>query len=180
MKGFERKDHLLSLCGLNCGLCPMRLGNYCGGCGNGNQSCRIARCSLEHGGIEYCSECAEYPCAEYLDAEERDSFITHIRQKADLEKAGRIGIEEYSREQEEKVKALDYLMANFNDGRRKSFFCLAVNLLDLCDIRQALDQIDSYRTMPAMTAREKALHAVGVLQELAQRKGIVLKLRRGK
>lgn len=97
-----------------------------------------------------------------------------------MEKAGRIGIEEYSREQEEKVKALDYLMANFNDGRRKSFFCLAINLLDLCDIRQALDLIDSYRTMPAMTAREKALHAVGVLQELAQRKGIVLKLRRGK
>mgnify|MGYP007039300262 CR=1 FL=1 len=42
MKGFERKNQLFSLCGLNCGLCPMRLGNYCGGCGNGNQSCGIA------------------------------------------------------------------------------------------------------------------------------------------
>lgn len=41
MKGFERKNQLFSLCGLNCGLCPMLLGNYCGGCGNGNQSCRI-------------------------------------------------------------------------------------------------------------------------------------------
>ena len=54
MKGFERKNQLFSLCGLNCGLCPMRLGNYCGGCGNGNQSCGIAKCSLEHGKIEYC------------------------------------------------------------------------------------------------------------------------------
>ena len=43
MKGFERKNQLFSLCGLNCGLCPMLLGNYCGGCGNGNQSCRIAK-----------------------------------------------------------------------------------------------------------------------------------------
>ena len=25
--------------------------------GNGNQSCRIAKCSLEHGQIEYCYEC---------------------------------------------------------------------------------------------------------------------------
>ena len=41
MKGFERKNQLFSLCGLNCGLCPMRLGNYCGGCGNGNQSCEL-------------------------------------------------------------------------------------------------------------------------------------------
>ena len=26
MKGFERKNQLFSLCGLNCGLCPMLLG----------------------------------------------------------------------------------------------------------------------------------------------------------
>ena len=43
MKGFVRENQLLSLCGLNCGLCPMFLGKYCGGCGNGNQSCSIAR-----------------------------------------------------------------------------------------------------------------------------------------
>lgn len=62
MKGFERKNQLFSLCGLNCGLCPMLLGNYCGGCGNGNQSCKIAKCSLAHGEIEYCYECKQYPC----------------------------------------------------------------------------------------------------------------------
>ena len=30
-------------------------------CGFGSQSCPIARCSLEHGKLEYCSECEEYP-----------------------------------------------------------------------------------------------------------------------
>ena len=50
MKGFKRNNQLLSLCGLNCGLCPMHIDGYCPGCGGGagNQSCRIARCSLEH------------------------------------------------------------------------------------------------------------------------------------
>lgn len=86
MKGFERKNQLLSLCGLNCGLCPMLLGNYCGGCGNGNQSCKIAKCSLEHERIEYCYECIQYPCEKYQHFDEYDSFITHRRQKADLEK----------------------------------------------------------------------------------------------
>ena len=33
MKGFEREDLLFSLCGLNCGLCPMKLDGYCPGCG---------------------------------------------------------------------------------------------------------------------------------------------------
>ena len=50
MKGFTREDKRFSLCGLNCGLCPMQIGGYCPGCGGGegNQSCAIARCSLEH------------------------------------------------------------------------------------------------------------------------------------
>lgn len=84
MKGFERKNQLFSLCGLNCGLCPMFLGKHCGGCGNGNQSCGIAKCSLEHGKIEYCYECESYPCEKYRYIDKYDSFITHKRQKADL------------------------------------------------------------------------------------------------
>ena len=32
MKNFKRCYPLLSLCGLNCGLCSMHLDNYCPGC----------------------------------------------------------------------------------------------------------------------------------------------------
>ena len=70
MKGFKRENQLLSLCGLNCGLCPMFFGKYCGGCGKGNQSCAIAKCSLEHGKVEYCYECEQYPCEKYLNIED--------------------------------------------------------------------------------------------------------------
>lgn len=86
MNGFERKNQYLSLCGLNCGLCPMFLGKHCGGCGNGNQSCKIGKCSLEHGKVEYCFECEQYPCEKYQHIDEYDSFITHRRRKADLDK----------------------------------------------------------------------------------------------
>ena len=106
MNGFERKNQLFSLCGLNCGLCPMLLGNHCGGCGNGNQSCKIAKCSLEHEGIEYCYECRQYPCEKYQHIDEYDSFITHRRRKGDLEKARSIGIEQYNLEQQKKTQIL--------------------------------------------------------------------------
>ncbi|WP_331473727.1 DUF3795 domain-containing protein [Clostridioides difficile] len=66
---------------MNCGLCPMLLGNYCGGCGNGNQSCRIAKCSLEQGQIEYCYECRQYPCEKYQHIDDYDSFITHLNSR---------------------------------------------------------------------------------------------------
>lgn len=56
MKGFNRPNQLFSLCGLNCGLCPMFLNQYCPGCGGGegNQSCKIAKYSMEHDGAQYC------------------------------------------------------------------------------------------------------------------------------
>jgi hypothetical protein len=35
---------------------------------------------------------------------------------------------------------LERLLADFDDGRRKNFFCLAVNLLELPDIREVMAQ----------------------------------------
>lgn len=176
MNGFHRKNQLLSLCGLNCSLCPMHLGNHCGGCGNGNQSCKIAKCSLEHERIEYCYECRQYPCEKYQHIDEYDSFITHRRQKADLEKARSIGIEQYNLEQQEKTQILSYLLSNYNDGRRKSFFCVAVNLRDLSDIKEAIKQIQSNDKLPALPLKEQSLYAAEVFQDIADRRNIKLKL----
>ncbi len=177
MKGFNRKNQLFSLCGLNCGLCTMRLGGHCGGCGNGNQSCKIARCSLEHGGVEYCCECPHYPCEKYEKIDEYDSFITHRNRTADMEKLHNIGVDRYNFEQEEKVRLLEYLLSSCNDGRRKTLFCLAVNLLELSDVRAVVDQLMA-ADLP--TVKERAVYAVALLQKNADEKGISLKLSRKK
>jgi len=176
MKGFERKNQLLSLCGLNCGLCPMLLGNYCGGCGNGNQSCKTARCSLAHGKIEYCYECSQYPCEKYQHTDEYDSFITHRRQIADLEKARTIGIEHYNAEQQKKAQILSYLLSNYNDGRRKNFFCVAVNLLELSELQEAVTQIQSNKELSSLPLKEQSLYVVEVFQKIAGRRNIKLQL----
>lgn len=175
MKGFERENQLLSLCGLNCGLCPMFLGEYCGGCGNGNLSCAIARCSLEQGKIEYCSECSNYPCEKYNGCQEFDSFITHRRQLADLERVKEIGIDAYNREQAEKRQILNHLLENYNDGRKKNFFCVAVNLLELPELREAMEQLGAADELPG---KEKSKYAAEVLQKIADRRNIELKLRK--
>lgn len=180
MKGFERRNQFLSLCGLNCGLCPMKLGGYCGGCGNGNQTCRIARCSREHGNVEYCFACAEYPCDKYQDIDQYDSFITHRRQRADLERAQSIGIDEYNRAQEEKARILNYLLSTCNDGRRKSFFCTAVNLLDFPELRETTDLLSGNETIVQAPLKERGAYAASLLGARAEEKGISLKLRRKK
>lgn len=177
MKGFDRKNQLFSLCGLNCGLCTMRLGGHCGGCGNGNQSCKIARCSLEHGGVEYCCECPHYPCEKYEKFDEYDSFITHRNRNSDMEKLRNIGADRYNSEQAEKVRLLEYLLSSCNDGRRKTLFCLAVDLLELSDVRAVVDQLMA-ADLP--TVKERTVYAAALLQKAADEKGIPLKLNRKK
>lgn len=178
MKNFKRENLLFSLCGLNCGLCPMHLNNYCPGCGGGegNQSCAIAKCSLSHTGVEYCFQCKEFPCEKYETTDKFDSFITYHNQQRDLKKAQQIGIEAYTSEQVEKIEILKFLLVNFNDGRKKSFFCLAINLLELEDIKSVINMLTTIPSPDNISSKDKSNYAVKLFQEIANQRNIILKL----
>ena len=137
MKNFRRENLLFSLCGLNCGLCPMNLNEYCPGCGGGegNQSCSLAKCRL-------------------------------------------LGIETYLAEQQKKKLLLHHLLDTYNDGRKKTLFCLAANLLELNDLENILSELDEHTS--DLTLKEKASRAASLLQEAARGKNIELKLRKQK
>lgn len=177
MKGFCREDLWFSLCGLNCGLCTMRLDGYCPGCGGGagNQSCAIARCSLNHGGVPYCYQCGEYPCARYEREDAYDSFITHQNRRTDLERHRLSGPEAYRAEQEERAALLRYLLDTCNSGRQKTLFALAANLLALEELRRIRAQLESQGRLPV---QERAVLAARLLREAAEREEIQLRLRK--
>lgn len=179
MKGFVRENLLLSLCGLNCGLCTMHLGGYCPGCGGGegNQSCKIARCSLEHGSPPYCSGCENYPCEKYQGYDDFDSFITHQRRDADLRRVIAVGEDAYNAGQKEKIELLNFLLSRCNDGRRKSFFCTAVNLLELPELREIIRRLGDQEALPL---KERAARAVQMLRQAAEQKELSLTLRKKK
>ncbi len=158
----------------------MHLDHYCPGCGGGpgNQPCAITRCSQQRGGMEYCYLCDEYPCEKYDGIDAFDSFITHRNQLKDVKKAREIGMDAYQAELAEKMEILKYLLANYNDGRRKSFFCLAVNLLELPDLKLVIDQIASETGSDELTLKDKAKLAASLFNTLAEKRNIVLKLNR--
>jgi hypothetical protein len=135
MKGFVRNNQYLSLCGLNCKLCPMNLAGHCSGCGVDNQSCKIAKCSIEHGKIEYCFQCTSFPCDKYAHIDDFDSFITHHNQMNDMEKASQIGIPAYNAEQlEARAKASE-------KGKMKDTMERAKLESELKDIQRLVDRI---------------------------------------
>lgn len=179
MKNFRRPHPELSLCGLNCPLCPMYIGTWCPGCGGGagNQPCRIARCGQTHGGVEYCYQCEEYPCPRLEEAMVFDSFLSHRHMRKDLDRAKALGPEVYRAELAEKAAILRRLLERYNDGRRKGLFCAATALLDLGDLRCALREIES-KDAPELTGKERAALAARCLETLAAERGSSLKLRK--
>lgn len=180
MKNFKRENLMFSLCGLHCSLCPMNLNQYCPGCGGGegNQSCSIAKCSLQHGMVEYCFQCENYLCEKYDNIDEFDSFITHQHRKQDIEKSKKLGIRLYSAEQQRKKVLLNHLLSAYNDGRKKTLFCVAVNLLELEDLENIISELNENTS--DLTLKEKSAYAASLLQEAAKQNNIVLKLRKKK
>lgn len=178
VKGFTRAETRFSLCGLNCALCSMHLGGYCPGCGGGagNQSCALAQCSLEHGGVPFCWECPEYPCPRYEGFDEGDSFVPHRNRQQDIARVQKLGLEAYLARLEEKQAILDELLAHYNDGRRKTLFNTAVYLLPLEELRSVMNSLNSWPELGEPAGKERALAAVELLQAAADRRGISLKL----
>ena len=182
MKGFTRTETRFSLCGLNCALCSMHLGGCCPGCGGGagNQSCTIAKCSLEHGCVQFCWECPEYPCPRYEGFDDGDSFVPHRNRTQDIARARELGLEAYLAELEEKRVILEKLLAGYNDGRRKTRFTTAVYLLSLEDLRTVMADLNGQVELDGKPIKERALAAAGLLQKAAERRNIGLKLNKKK
>lgn len=180
----KRPYPLFSACGLNCGLCPRyQTGgtSKCPGCaGEGfsekHPSCGILSCCQRRENA-YCFKCGEYPCKKYENADVFDSFISHRNQFKDVEKAKNAGLAAYQKELDEKVCVLEDLLENYNDGRRKSFFCTAVNLLPLQDLQRVMKRLKT-ETSESGPAKERSAAAVRLLQTAADRQNVSLKLRK--
>ena len=182
---YKRPEYpLFSACGLNCGLCPryqMDGTSMCAGCSSEgfltkHPACGVLSCS-QRNGFEYCYQCEEYPCKKYDGADQSDSFITHLKQFSDMEKAKNLGIDAYSNELNEKISLLETLLKNYDDGRRKGFFCLAVNLLELQDVRHVMEQISSQMQLEQST-KDHATTAAQLFQSMAEQRNLAIKLRK--
>lgn len=180
----ERSYPRFSACGLNCGLCPRYHtagASRCPGCAGAGFSekhpaCGVLSCA-ERRGLEYCCFCEEYPCKKYAGAMDFDSFITHLPMGRDFERAKVEGLQRYRAELDAKVAALETLLSSYDDGRRKSFFCQAVNLLALADVEAVMGAL-ALESRPDGTVKEKASLAARLFQAMADERGVSLKLRK--
>lgn len=180
MKGFVRENQTVGLCGLSCGLCSMKMGRCCPGCGGGagNQSCSMAKCSMERGNFAYCMECSDYPCEKYENFDRWDSFITHQNRAKNVSRLLELGEEAYMAEIIEKRKLLETLLDECNGGRKKTFYFLAVNLLPLSVVQEVLKQAQAWEGWAEMSPKARENLLVPLFDKEAMNCSVELKLRK--
>ena len=186
MDEYKRATPLFSLCGLNCGLCPRyhtQGDSKCPGCGGTDfrlkhPSCAVITCSKKHGNVEYCYQCSSYPCERYSRTGDADSFITYRNVITDFAKAKADGADQYMTDLQEKIEILEFLLNTYNDGRRKAFYCNAVNLLSLPDLREIMNEIQGLPAGPEIPPKEQIEEIVRLFEERAASRNISLKLRK--
>jgi hypothetical protein len=179
----------IACCGLDCGLCPTyytKGPSRCPGCYgpefyNKHPSCSIITCCVKNKEFETCAECNEFPCQKIKDWDKADSFISHKVSLTNLNSIRNNSIEKFIQQQDKRIKFLEIMLENFNEGRSKSFFCIATALLPLDDLERALnksnDRIQSEGIkLDDLKAKSRILKTY--LNQFAIKKKIQLKLRK--
>ncbi|MGE4290055.1 MAG: DUF3795 domain-containing protein [Salinivirgaceae bacterium] len=135
-----KKYETIGSCGIDCGLCPRyytKGDSACPGCGGlcfneKHPACACLTCCAVKNGFEVCSCCNEFPCKQFEPEKSGyDSFVTHQRIMPNLYFIKENGIDEFLEQQKIRMEILAGMLANFDEGRSKSFFCLSCALLPL-------------------------------------------------
>ncbi|MFW9971464.1 MAG: DUF3795 domain-containing protein [Candidatus Odinarchaeota archaeon] len=179
----------IACCGLDCGLCPVYYTegpSRCPGCcgpnfHNKHPSCSIITCCVKKHKFETCAECNDFPCSKIDNWDKFDSFISHRVSLSNLRLIKEEGIKQFYAQQQIRIELLKELLENFNEGRSKSFFCLATALLPIADLEKALK--DSLKRINDEKINSRDLKAKSkiikeYLTKIAQNKSIDLKLKR--
>lgn len=186
MKPYARTHPEFSLCGLPCGLCPKYRtdGNSrCPGCGGAefhekHPSCPVITCGLKHGNPAYCADCQDYPCDRYEKMQPLDSFISYAGVRRDLDRIRGEGPETLLSEIARRMEILETLLARWDDGRSKAYYCLAAQLLPLPALERIAKALESAQAGVHSDAKLRAQKARECIVREADALGVTIKLRK--
>jgi hypothetical protein len=135
--------------------------------------------------LEVCAQCDEFPCTKFdssiLDGGEYDSFLTYKKAYQNLTFIRNHGVKKFIEQQNQRIKLLKTMLNNFDEGRSKSFYCLAATLLPIEGIEHALDEANQKLKVDRSKGNNRKVKAKmlkAVLYGLAAKEGIELKLRK--
>jgi len=188
-KNFIKRYPTIGCCGIDCGMCPTYytkgISKCVGCCGdefsNSHPSCSIVTCCVKKKNLETCADCEDFPCSKLKDWDTVDSFVSHRNSISNLKDIKNQGIEDFIQQQKTRMGILKIMLNNFNDGRSKSFYCIATTLLPIHVLHEALikckERIISKKVMDE-NIKTQAKILKDLLNQYAKIERIQLKLRK--
>ena len=182
----------LGCCGLDCGMCPAYYTDgpsRCPGCGGEDffekhPSCSFITCCVKKRDLEVCAHCEEYPCPKFEGASDGpDVKTTAKRVLQNQQFIQKFGIDKLMEQQDLRMGMLRGMLEHYNDGRSKTFYCLAATLLSLDGLNKALTEADQRVEAEGIgkeDLKSRAKILKGILTRQAGEEGEVLKMRKGK
>jgi len=187
-----RKYPTIGVCGLDCGLCPRYYtqgASRCPGCGgpdffSKHPSCSFITCCVKKKQLEVCAECADFPCSkfktdeEYQQLKESSSYPSYKVVMLNLDFIKEHGISEFIDQQKKRIRLLERMINDFDDGRSRSFFCRAACLRDLTGLESALSEaIQKIKTDKIKKDNKKV--KAKILKEILNQGSHALRVRTG-
>ena len=177
----------IGVCGLFCRLCPMyntEAESRCLGCKSTTRiavGCPFITCAVKKKGIEFCWECTENKTCEkwkkHREAGKKiDSFKCYQKLEEDISFIQKKGIGEFEKIQKKREHLLKEMLRDFNEGRSKSYYCIAVTVLDIEELREVLTRAKKESDGLDIKGKSKVLHSI--LDKIAGKKSYCLKLRK--
>jgi len=142
----------IGICGLSCRLCPAyyrETKSKCGGCKSEYRmgaACPFHNCAVKKKGIAFCGFCEENnSCARWKKFREggkqHDSIVCYQKLEDNIDFILKNGIEEFEKQQKIREKLLRAILVEFNEGRSKTFYCIAATILEISELELVLERL---------------------------------------
>lgn len=143
--------------------------------------CPFITCAIKKKGIEFCWDCEEGKTCEKWEKHREagnhaDSFKCYQKLEDDIAYIGKNGVVEFEKQQKIREKLLSEMLQEFNEGRSKSYYCIASTVLEIEELKNAVANAQKNSEGFALNEKSKILHSV--LDEIAAEKKYYLKLRK--
>ena len=183
----EIKYPEIGICGLSCRLCPRYHTDgpsRCGGCKSEFRTgagCPFITCAVKKKGIEFCGTCRENnTCEKWAKHRESgkksDSFTCYQKLEDNIACIRKNGLNGFEILQKKREHLLREMLQEFNEGRSKSYYCIAAAVLETGELEEALAQAHQNSEGPGIKERSGIFHRI--LNEIAQQRNYSLKLRK--
>lgn len=177
----------IGICGLSCRLCPRYYTegeSRCGGCKSEiriSAGCPFITCAIKNKGIEFCWKCDEQKtCDKWKKhrslGKKKDSFKCYQKLEDNITYIQKNGIAQFQKQQKIKKAFLKEMLRSFNNGRLKSYFCIAATVLTIDELKEAIKK--ATKDSVGLEIKKKAKILQSILNEIAKKQRYYLMLRK--